>query len=115
MRTKDRPSTGEQIGVSVALLVLDLMAIAWLVLINYGMAGWADSYNGGNPPTAPQEALRGMWLLAGGAVITGGGLLARGWRLPGIVQLVVLGSGALVLAYFATHDQHASAVRPAFA
>ncbi|MFJ8147692.1 hypothetical protein ACIQ6R_21875 [Streptomyces sp. NPDC096048] len=87
----------------MALLLIDLMVIAWLVLIQYGMAGWADSYNGGAPPSAPKEALRGMWLLAGGAVITGGGLLALRWRLPGIVQLVVLGAGAVLLAYFATH------------
>ncbi|WP_394329332.1 hypothetical protein [Nocardiopsis sp. CNR-923] len=77
------------------------MVIAWLVLIQYGMAGWADSYDSGNPPRAPQEALRGMWILAGGAVVTGGGLLALGWRIPGLVQLVVLGVGAGLLAYLA--------------
>ncbi|BFP54749.1 hypothetical protein SCMC78_45560 [Streptomyces sp. CMC78] len=86
---------------SVALLVIDLMAIAWLVIIQYGISSWADNYNGGNPPSAPREALRGMWLLAGGALVTGGGLLALGWSGPGLMQLVVLGVGAGLLAYFA--------------
>ncbi|MFF0336782.1 hypothetical protein ACFYUM_29855 [Streptomyces fimicarius] len=85
----------------MALLVIDLMAIAWLVIIQYGISSWADNYNGGNPPSAPREALRGMWLLAGGALVTGGGLLALGWRGPGLMQLVVLGVGAGLLAYFA--------------
>ncbi|MET8569108.1 hypothetical protein [Streptomyces sp. NPDC004783] len=98
MSPRRGPSTGEQVGVSVALLVIDLMVIAWLVVIRYGMAGWADSYNGGAPPAAPGEAMRGMWILAGGAVVTGGGLLALGWRLAGTVQLVVLGAGAGLLA-----------------
>ncbi|MFJ4014477.1 hypothetical protein, partial [Streptomyces sp. NPDC090026] len=71
------------------------------VIIQYGMSSWADSYNGGNPPSAPKEALRGMWILVGGAVVTGGGLLALGWRIPSLVQLVVLGAGAGLLAYFA--------------
>ncbi|UCA54212.1 hypothetical protein LEL86_35280 [Streptomyces sp. WA6-1-16] len=86
---------------SVALLVIDLMVIAWLVIIQYGVSSWADNYNGGNPRGAPEEALRGMWLLAAGALVTGGGLLALGWRVPGLVQLVVLGVGAGLLAYFA--------------
>ncbi|MFF0594060.1 hypothetical protein [Streptomyces antibioticus] len=85
----------------MALLVIDLMVIAYLFFIRYGMAGWADAYNGGNPPDAPREALRGMWLLAGGAVVTGCGLLALGWRIPGVVQLIVLGVGAGLLACFA--------------
>ncbi|MFK0173979.1 hypothetical protein ACIQU5_34900 [Streptomyces sp. NPDC090306] len=86
---------------SVALLVIDLMVIAWLVIIQYGVSGWADNKNGDNPPSAPKEAPRGMWLLATGALVTGGGLLALGWRVPGLVQLVVLGAGAGLLAYFA--------------
>ncbi|MFE8014266.1 hypothetical protein ACFU3O_16185 [Streptomyces antibioticus] len=101
MRPRDEPSTGEQLGVGVALLVIDLMVIAYLFFIRYGMTGWADAYNGGNPPDAPREALRGMWLLAGGAVVTGCGLLALGWRIPGVVQLIVLGVGAGLLACFA--------------
>jgi hypothetical protein len=92
------PSTGEQVGVTAALLVIDLVVIAWLVVIQYGMTAWADSYNGGAPPGARREALRGAWLLAGGAVVTGGGLLALNRRLPGTAQLVVLGAGAALLA-----------------
>ncbi|WP_326694372.1 MULTISPECIES: DUF6234 family protein [unclassified Streptomyces] len=103
MRPGGEPSTGEQVGVSVALLVLDLVVIAWLIY-RYGIAGWADSYDRGNPPGASKEALRGMWLLVGGAVVTGGGLLALRWRIPGVVQLVVLGVGALLLACFAARE-----------
>jgi hypothetical protein len=103
MRHGSEPSTGQQIGVSVALLVIDLMVIAWLVY-RYGITGWADAYDQGNPPSAPKEARRGMWLLAGGAVVTGCGLLALRWRIPGIVQLVALGVGAGLLAYFAAHE-----------
>ncbi len=103
VRPGGEPSTGEQVGVSVALLIIDLMVIAWLVF-RYGMTGWADSYDHGNPSSAPKEALRGMWLLVGGAVVTGGGLLALRWRIPGVVQLVVLGVGAVLLAYFAARE-----------
>lgn len=39
-----------------------------------------------------------MRLLGGGAVLTGGGLLALGRRIPGIVQLVVLGVGAVLVS-----------------
>ncbi|MFF3578397.1 DUF6112 family protein [Streptomyces mirabilis] len=100
MRHGSEPSTGQQIGVSVALLVLDLMVIAWLVYA-YGVTGWADAFDQGNPPSAPKEARRGMWILVGGAVVTGCGLLALRWHIPGIVQLVVLGAGAGLLADFA--------------
>lgn len=103
VRPGGEPSTGEQVGVSVALLIIDLMVIAWLVF-RYGMTGWADSYDHGNPSSAPKEALQGMWLLVGGAVVTGGGLLALRWRIPGVVQLVVLGVGAVLLAYFAARE-----------
>ncbi|MFF9769665.1 hypothetical protein ACF1GT_24240 [Streptomyces sp. NPDC014636] len=91
------PSTGRQVGVSLALAVIDLMVIAWL-MFGYGMQTWADSYDSGNPPSAPEVALHGMWLLACGAVVTGGGLLALRRRIAGIVQLVVLGAGAGLLA-----------------
>lgn len=101
MRLKGEPSTGEQVGVSLAFLVIDLMVIAYLVFIRYGMTGWADAYDSSNPPDADGEALRGMWLLAGGAVVTGGGLLILGWPIPGVVQLIVLGVGAGLLAGFA--------------
>ncbi|MFB6700859.1 hypothetical protein [Streptomyces rubiginosohelvolus] len=85
----------------MALLAIDPMVIAWLVIIQYEVSSWADNYNGGNPPSASKEALRGMWLLAAGALVTGGGLLALGWRTPGLVELVALGVGAGLLVYFA--------------
>ncbi len=97
------PSTGEQVGVSVALLVIDLLVVAWL-WYRVGISGWADANDQGNPPGAPKEARQGMWLLVGGAVVTGCGLLALRWRIPGIVQLVVLGAGAGFLAYLATRE-----------
>ncbi|MFE4965697.1 DUF6234 family protein [Streptomyces sp. NPDC056660] len=103
MRQGSRPSTGEQIGVAVALLVVDLIVIGYLWL-RYGMTGWADSYDQGNPPSAPREALRGMWFLVGGAVVTGGGLLALRWRIPGTVQLVVLGVAAGLLGCLAARE-----------
>ncbi|GAA2775546.1 hypothetical protein GCM10010521_62580 [Streptomyces rameus] len=101
MERGNRPSTGRQVGVAFALAVLDLMVIAWLAL-SYGMSSWADAYDSGNPPGAPEVALQGTWLLAGGAIVTGGGLLALRWRIPGIVQLVVLGAGAGLLAHSAS-------------
>ncbi|MDT0389272.1 hypothetical protein [Streptomyces dubilierae] len=102
MRRANEPSTGRQIGVSLALLVIDLMLIAWSVY-GVGIAGWADSYesDGVVPSSASQAASQAMWLLGGGAVLTGGGLLALGWRLPGIVQLVVLGSGTVLVSSLA--------------
>lgn len=103
MRHGSEPSTGQQVGISLALLVVDLMVIAWLVY-GYGMTGWADSYDSGDPPNAPKEALRGMWILVGGGVVTGGGLLALRWRIPGVVQLVVLGVGAGLFAYLAARE-----------
>ncbi|MFI9769802.1 hypothetical protein ACIHJG_23435 [Streptomyces sp. NPDC052415] len=98
MRQANEPSTGQQIAVSVALLVIDFMLIAWAVY-GVGIAGWADSYasDGVVPTGASQAASQGAWLLGGGAVLTGGGLLALGWRIPGIVQLVVLGFGVLLV------------------
>ncbi|WP_405687830.1 DUF6234 family protein [Streptomyces sp. NBC_00057] len=98
-----QPSTGQQVGISVALLVIDLIVIAYLVF-RYGMTGWADAYDQGNPPSAPKEALRGTWLLLGGAVVTGGGLFLLRWRIPGTVQLLVLGIGAGLLACYAARD-----------
>ncbi|MFC8143770.1 hypothetical protein ACFUKV_18820 [Streptomyces paradoxus] len=77
------------------LLVIDFMVIAWMVY-GYGIAGWADGYesDGVVPASASRAASQAAWLLGGGAVLTGGGLLALGWRIPGVVQLVVLGGGA---------------------
>ncbi|MFF1747382.1 hypothetical protein [Streptomyces mirabilis] len=103
MERGSEPSTGQQVGVSLALLTLDLMVIAWLVF-RYGMTGWADSYDQDNLPGAPKMAWQGMWLLVGGAVVTGGGLLALRWRTPGIMQLIVLGVGAGLLAALALSD-----------
>ncbi|MFJ8081543.1 hypothetical protein ACIQ6Y_13100 [Streptomyces sp. NPDC096205] len=95
-----RPSVGEQVGVCVALLVLDLMVIAYLVILRYGMASWGDAFDSGNAPDAPEEAVRGMWILAGGAVVTGGGLLLLRWWVPGFLQLAVLGAGAALLGSY---------------
>ncbi|MEU3931225.1 hypothetical protein AB0E85_04095 [Streptomyces sp. NPDC029044] len=77
------------------LLVIDFLVIA-LMVYGYGMAGWADGYesDGVMPTAASQAASEAAWLLGGGAVLTGGGLLAVGWRIPGVVQLVVLGVAA---------------------
>ncbi|MEU5538970.1 DUF6234 family protein [Streptomyces sp. NPDC020362] len=94
------PPTGRQVAVSSALLVIDLVVIARLVF-GYGMTGWADSYDSVNPPSAPKVARQGMWVLVAGAIVTGGGLLALRWRIPGMVQLVVLGVGACLLAHLA--------------
>ncbi|MFF8872411.1 hypothetical protein [Streptomyces massasporeus] len=102
MSQTNRPSTGRQIGVSVALLVIDFMLIAWSVY-GVGLAGWADSYesDGVAPTSASRAASQALWLLCGGAVLTGGGLLALGWRIPGIVQLVVLCGGAVLVSSMA--------------
>lgn len=95
----DKPSTGPQIGVGVALLLVDLVLIAVSVYC-VGVAGWADGYESGGSAAsgASQTAAQAMWLLGAGAVLTGGGLLALGWRIPGIVQLVVLGAGAALVS-----------------
>ncbi len=102
MRRADEPSTGQQIGVSVALFVIDFMLIAWSVY-SVGIAGWADGYesDGVAPSSASRAASQAWWLLGGGAVLTGGGLLALRWRIPGIVQLVVLGGGAVLVSSLA--------------
>lgn len=93
VRYGSSPSTGRQVALSVVLLVIDLAAIAWLV-VRYTMMTWADGLEPVHPPRAPKEALRGTCLLAGGAIVTGCGLLALRWRIPGVMQLVVLGIGA---------------------
>ncbi|MGW0855862.1 DUF6234 family protein [Streptomyces sp. NPDC002690] len=97
---KARPSTGRQAGLSAVLLVVDLIVIGWLVF-RYGMTGWADSYDDGNPPEAPHEAMRATWILFGAAVVTGGGFHLLRWRTCGTVQLLVLGAGAALLASLA--------------
>lgn len=103
VRPGGEPSTGLQVGVGVALIVIDLMVMGYL-LFRYGITGWADSKDQGHPPEAPKEALRGMWLLVGGAVVTGGGLLYLRWRNPGIAQLVVLGLGAGLFACLSARE-----------
>lgn len=82
------------------------MFIAWSVY-GVGVAGWADSYesDGVAPSSASQAASQALWLLGGGAVLTGGGLLALGWRIPGIVQLIVLGGGAVLVSSLASTCQ----------
>ncbi|MEV6193379.1 hypothetical protein AB0M19_13380 [Streptomyces sp. NPDC051920] len=86
------PYIGAQVVIGVLLLVCDLVLIAGL-WFGYGLAGWTD--DGSVAPEAQVFAHRTMWCLAGGAVITGGGLLSLRWRIPGTVQLIVLGIGAL--------------------
>ncbi|CAL9502502.1 hypothetical protein ACFVOR_18600 [Streptomyces sp. NPDC057837] len=99
MRRGDGPSVGQQVGVGAALLVVDFVVIAWSVYA-VGIAGWADGYesDGVARTGASRVASQAMWLLGGGAVVTGGGLLALGWRIPGVVQLLVLGGGALLVS-----------------
>ena len=94
------PSTGLQVGVSVALLVIDLLAVAGL-LYGFVMYAWADDFRGGYAPEAPKFAWRVMWFLTGGAAVTGGGLLALRWPIPGTVQLLTLGCGAVLFACLA--------------
>ncbi|MCZ2523209.1 DUF6234 family protein [Streptomyces sp. HB2AG] len=94
------PSAGRQAGVAAVLLLIDLMVIAWL-LYGYGITGWADGYDDADAPEAPRAALRATWILAGGAAVTGGVLLASRWRVPGAVQLLVLGGGAAMFALLA--------------
>ncbi|MFI8303645.1 hypothetical protein ACIF80_09360 [Streptomyces sp. NPDC085927] len=97
-----RPSVVQQAGVGAVLLLVDLMVIAWL-LYGYGMTGWADSYDASPSPDAASRAARqAMWFLAGGAVVTGGGLLALGWRISGMMQFLLLGGAAGVFALFAS-------------
>jgi hypothetical protein len=86
-------TTGRQVGVSLALLILDLMVIGWLVF-RYGMTGWADGHDQVNLPGAPKMAWLGMWLLVGGALVTGGGLFVLWWRGPAITQLLALMTAA---------------------
>ncbi|MEE1930329.1 hypothetical protein V1J52_19440 [Streptomyces sp. TRM 70351] len=84
----------------MALLLLDLLVIAALVY-GYAISGWADSYDGNGDSSAPEVAWQGMWILAGGAVVTGGGLLALRWRVAATAQVLVLGAGAALLAFLA--------------
>ncbi|MEV7288462.1 hypothetical protein AB0O01_28610 [Streptomyces sp. NPDC093252] len=94
------PSGGAQTAASAGLLVLDLLLIAWLWL-RWGITGWGDAYDPANPAEAPRSARQAMWILLGGAALTGGGLLALRWRGPGVLQLVVLGGAGALAAAFA--------------
>ncbi|KDN78220.1 hypothetical protein ABZ568_12755 [Streptomyces olindensis] len=96
------PSTGQQIGVSLALVVIDFMLIAWMAF-GVGIEAWADSYESDSASAtgAASAASQAAWVLVGGAVLTGGGLLALGWRIPGVVQLVVLFGGAVLVSSLA--------------
>ncbi|MFD5632950.1 hypothetical protein ACFWJM_02190 [Streptomyces sp. NPDC127077] len=94
------PYIGAQVMIGVLLLAVDLAYIAGLWFA-YGFAGWTD--DGGIAPEAQMFAWRTTWYLAGGAVVTGGGLLVLRWRIPGAVQLIVLGIGALEFHSLAAH------------
>ncbi|MGD9485613.1 hypothetical protein WDH52_20575 [Streptomyces sp. TRM70308] len=96
----NKPSTGQKVAVGFGLILLDLLVIA-VFLWGYLITGWADNWNEDNAPEAPQAARQAMWFLAGGAVVTGGGLLALGRRAYGIVQLLALGGGAAAFALLA--------------
>lgn len=78
--------------VGVLLLACDLVVITGL-WFGYGLAGWTD--DGSIAPEAQMFARRATWCLAGGAVVMGSGLLALRWLIPGAVQLIALGIGAL--------------------
>lgn len=99
MGKTNEPSTGQQLGAALALLVIDLMVIAWLTY-GYGMAGWAEAYESdtNGPSSASHTASQAAWLLAGTAALTGGPLLALRWRISGTVQLIVLGGTAALFA-----------------
>ncbi|MEV6194301.1 DUF6234 family protein [Streptomyces sp. NPDC051920] len=99
---RTRPSAGLQAVIGALLLVLDLLVIAWLVY-GYGITGWADAYDDVNAPEAPEVARQGAWILAGAAVVTSGALLALRLRATAVLQLLVLGAGALLLHTLATH------------
>ncbi|WP_405916002.1 hypothetical protein [Streptomyces sp. NBC_00728] len=86
------PSTGRQAVMGAALFVGDVVVV-WGLLFVHGITGWSEG--GGVAPAASVFAWRTTWCLATGAVVTGAGLLASGWRIPGAVQLMVLGIGAL--------------------
>ncbi|MFI0966427.1 hypothetical protein ACH4S8_34290 [Streptomyces sp. NPDC021080] len=92
MKRGSAPYVGAQVMVGVLLLACDVVVIVGL-WFGYGLAGWTD--DGSIAPEAQMFARQAMWYLAGGAVVTGGGLLALRWHIPGTVQLIVLGIGAL--------------------
>ncbi|MFI8793396.1 hypothetical protein [Streptomyces sp. NPDC055105] len=94
------PSALRQIAVVVVLLIIDLAAIAWF-LWSYAWIGWRDGWNPQDVPESSRGAWRAVWILAASAVVTGGGLLALRWRIPGAVQLSVLSAAVVVFGYLA--------------
>ncbi|MGA5008864.1 hypothetical protein ACPCDX_28245 [Streptomyces koyangensis] len=94
------PSALRQVAVAVLFFVVDLALIASLVRI-YGWTGWADTWDPVNAPEAPGIAWRAVWILAGGAVVTGVGLLVLRWRIPAAVQVSILGAGSVLFACLA--------------
>ncbi|MFI0742280.1 hypothetical protein ACH4PU_30040 [Streptomyces sp. NPDC021100] len=96
-----RPSIGQEVGLSLALLLLDLLVMAWL-FYGYGITAWADGYATPGSREAPGVARQAVWVLAGGAVVTGGGLLALRRPVAGAFQLLVLGTAAAFFADLAS-------------
>lgn len=101
MPQRNRLSTGGQVAVTVGLLVADLVAIGFLSY-RYAITGWADSFDPDGHPEAPHVVWQAMWFLTAAAALSGGGLLALGWRIPGVAQLLVLGFGAAAFALLTT-------------
>lgn len=100
-RTRQKgTSAGGQVLVAALLVVLDLLVMAWWWYA-WAITGWADAYDAPNPPEAPGVVRHAVWFLAGAAVVTGGGLLALRWRVPGFTQLWVLGLGAAAFGLLA--------------
>ncbi|MFD3474002.1 hypothetical protein [Streptomyces sp. NPDC058695] len=97
------PSALRQIAVAVVLLIVDLAVIAWF-LWSYSWIGWRDGWNPQEVPAAPRIAWRAAWILAGGALVTGCGLLALRWHISGVLQLSVLGVGAVLFLYLAVRE-----------
>jgi hypothetical protein len=99
MQRRSTPYVGAQVMIGLLMLAIDLVYIVGLWYW-CGLAGSTD--DGSMAPEAQMLAQRIMWYLACGAVVTGGGLLALRWRIPGTVQLIVLGIGALEFHALAT-------------
>ncbi|MFC4517595.1 hypothetical protein [Streptomyces ehimensis] len=98
---RTRPSIGQEVGLSLALLLLDLMVVFWL-FYGYGITAWADGYDTPNSPEAPGVARQAAWVLAGGAVVTGTGLIALRRPIAGTFQLLVLGTAVTFFADLAS-------------
>ncbi|MFF0752550.1 hypothetical protein [Streptomyces sp. NPDC004267] len=99
-RARGGLTVGQTIALVVALLVIDLVVIAWLVY-GYGITGWADGYDAPEQAEAPHVAEQAAWFLAGAAAVTGGGLLLARRPGVGLFQLAVLGGAAALFATLA--------------